>query len=58
LDDLAHAIQRGEVEWVRRFLGRFPALRGASDAQGRPFRLLAQQSGNSEVANLFGSIDT
>lgn len=55
LSDMAHAIERGDVEWVKRFLGRFPALRGASDTQGRPFRLLAQQSGNQEIADLFGS---
>ncbi len=53
LDDLAHAIQRGEVEWVARFLKRLPKLREASDTQGRPFKLLAQQSGNSEIIKLF-----
>ena len=55
LDDLAHAIKRGEVEWVRRFLRRFPALRGANDTQGNPFKLLAQQCGNQEIENLFTS---
>jgi ankyrin repeat protein len=55
LDDLAYAIRRGEVEWVTRFLGRFPAFRGARDTQGKPFKLLAQESGNQEIANLFGS---
>ena len=55
LDDLAHAIERGEVEWVTRFLRRFPALRAANDTQGAPFKLLAQQSGNQEIANLFAS---
>ncbi len=29
LDDFAHAIRRGDVEWVRRFLHRIPALRAA-----------------------------
>lgn len=53
LDDLAFAIRRGEVEWVARFLRRFPALREASDTQGRPFRELAQESGNQEITNLF-----
>jgi ankyrin repeat protein len=55
LDDFAYAIRRGDVEWVARFLKRFPALRGARDPQGRPFQLLAQQSGNVEIAKLFGS---
>lgn len=55
LEDFAHAIRRGEVEWVTRFLRRFPALRTASDSQGKPFQLLARESGNREVANLFSS---
>lgn len=55
LDDFAYAIRRGDIEWVRRFLKRFPALRGARDPQGTPFKLLAQQSGNAENAKLFGS---
>jgi len=53
LDDFAHAIRRGELEWVARFLRRFPALRSASDPQGTPFRQLAKESGNHEVAALF-----
>ena len=55
LNDLAHAIRRSDVEWVTRFLHRFPALREASDTQGRPFKLLAEESGNQEIAKLFGS---
>jgi ankyrin repeat protein len=55
LDDFAFAIRRGDVEWVARFLKRFPALREARDTQGRSFKLLAQQSGNPEIAKLFGS---
>jgi hypothetical protein len=54
LDDFAHAIRRGEVEWVKRFLTRFPALRAANDPQGKPFKLLARESGNRDIANLFG----
>jgi len=53
LNDFAHAIERGEAEWVRRFLRRFPALRTASDTQGKPFKLLAERSGNQEIAKLF-----
>jgi len=55
LSDFAHAIERGDVEWARRFLNRFPALRRANDTQGRSFELLARQSGNQEIVNLFGS---
>jgi ankyrin repeat protein len=54
LDDFAHAIKRGDVEWVTRFLKRFPELRRARDTQGRPFELLARQSGNPDVASVFG----
>ena len=55
LNDLAHAIRRSDVEWVTRFLHRFPVLRQASDTEGTPFKLLAEQSGNQEIAKLFGS---
>jgi ankyrin repeat protein len=53
LEDFGYAIRKGETEWVARFLRRFPALRGANDNQGQPFRMLAQQSGNPEIARLF-----
>lgn len=58
LDDLAYAIQRGDVEWVARLVKpsiASLALRGASAPQGKAFRLLAQQSGSLEIAKLFGS---
>jgi ankyrin repeat protein len=55
LDDFAHAIRQKEVEWVKRFIRRFPALRGANDTQGKPFKVLAHESGNQEIAKLFGS---
>ena len=58
LDDFAHAIRTGEVGWVKRFIGRFPALRGAHDTQGKPFKALAHESGNQEIAKLFGSPGT
>jgi len=57
LNDLAYAIQLGDVRWVARFLERFPALRQASDKNGRPFQQLARESGNREIARLFGSED-
>jgi hypothetical protein len=53
LEDFAHAVRRGEVEWVKRFLHRFPALREASYPKGTPFKLLARESGNQEIVNLF-----
>ncbi|MGP0017246.1 MAG: ankyrin repeat domain-containing protein [Candidatus Sulfotelmatobacter sp.] len=53
LDDFGYAIRRGDVDWVARFLKRFPALRAASDTEGQSFKLLAEQSGNREIAKLF-----
>jgi ankyrin repeat protein len=54
LNDLAYAIRLGDTRWVSRFLQRFPALRYATDTEGRPFQKLAQESGNPEIAALFG----
>jgi hypothetical protein len=53
IDDFAHAIAHSDVEWVRRYLRRFPSLRSSSDFEGQPFSLLAQHAGNSEIAKLF-----
>ena len=54
LIDLAHAIKMKDVHWVARFLNRFPALRYASDTNGVPFRQRARESGDPEIATLFG----
>lgn len=53
LQDLAFAIGLGDARWVARFLERFPALRQGRDVNGKPFRQLAQESGNREIAALF-----
>jgi ankyrin repeat protein len=53
LDDFGYAIERGDVEWVARFLERFPALRRGSDTRGRSFKVLAQERGNREIAKMF-----
>lgn len=53
LDDFGFAIRRGDVEWVGRFVQRFPVLRSAIDAQGIPFKQLAEQFGNQEIMQLF-----
>lgn len=55
LEDFAYAIRRGDVEWVARFLKRFPALRQARDGSGDSFKTLAVKSGNPEIAALFES---
>jgi ankyrin repeat protein len=54
LDDLAWAIELKDAHWVARFLKRFPSLRDASDTKGTPFRKLARESGDPEIARLFG----
>ena len=56
LNDLAYAIECGDVLWVTRFLKRFPALRQGVDIKGKPFRQLAEESGNPEITALFRSI--
>ena len=53
LNDFAHAIRRGDEEWVIRWLKRFPSLRDGRDADGTPFRQLAKESGNAAIADLF-----
>ena len=55
LEDFAHAIRRGDVDWAARFLKRFPALRQAADRDGTPFKTLANQSGSPAMARLFDS---
>ena len=57
LDDLAYAIAQEDARWVARFLKRFPLLRQARYKDGKPFRQLAQESGNEEIAKLFGPED-
>jgi len=53
LNDLAYAIEHGDVRWVTRFLKRFPTLRQGTDIKGKPFRQLAGECGNPEIAALF-----
>jgi ankyrin repeat protein len=57
LGDLAYAIQLEDTRWVARFLKQFPSLRQASDTNGTPFQQLARESGNREIAGLFGLED-
>jgi hypothetical protein len=53
-DDFAYAIQERDARWVARFLQRFPALQKARDTKGIPFQKLARESGDPEIARLFG----
>jgi ankyrin repeat protein len=55
LRDVAYAIENGDARWVARFLKRFPSLRQGRDINGKPFRELAEESGNREVVALFRS---
>ena len=56
LGDLAWAIERSDVEWVERFLKRFPALKHAHDTHGTAFREMAAQCGNAAIRQLFEEI--
>jgi ankyrin repeat protein len=53
LSDFAYAIEKGDAEWVARFLERFPALRQARDTQGRTFKALADQAANEKIRRMF-----
>ncbi|MFZ0820373.1 MAG: ankyrin repeat domain-containing protein [Candidatus Acidiferrales bacterium] len=53
LRDFAYAIEIGDARWAARFLERFPALREGKDKNGKPFRELAEESGNREIVALF-----
>jgi ankyrin repeat protein len=53
LSDLAHAIGNGQVEWVQRFLTRYPGLKKAKNKDGVPFKVLAEKTGNAEIIRLF-----
>jgi len=55
LADFAYAIRRGDVEWAKRFLSRFPGLRRASDTRGNSFKRLAEESGNAEIVTMLQS---
>jgi len=57
LSDFGYAIERGDAEWVARWLTRFPSLRRARDAEGRTFKALAEQSGNPEIRRLFEELE-
>ncbi|MGB7493088.1 MAG: ankyrin repeat domain-containing protein [Candidatus Acidiferrum sp.] len=53
LDDFAYAIEQGDARWAARFLKRFPTLRQGINTKGKPFRQLAEESGNPAVIALF-----
>ena len=55
LEDLAYAIQTRDSKWVGRFLARFPALRDGIYKGGTTFRQLALESGDAQIAELFGA---
>jgi ankyrin repeat protein len=55
LRDFAYAIESRDVHWIARFLKRFPALRHAKNSNGKPFRQLAEESGDAEIIALFQS---
>jgi hypothetical protein len=54
LEDLAYAIQTHDSKWVKRFLARFPAMRDGMYKEGITFRQLAIESGDPQIAELFG----
>lgn len=55
IDDMVFAIHNGDVIWVERFLERWPAALTCRDADGKTMLDHANESGNSEIINLFRS---
>jgi ankyrin repeat protein len=54
IEDALFAIREHDVRWVRRLLTRLPALAKARDAQGKLLSAFAAESGNEEIARMFG----
>jgi hypothetical protein len=54
IEDMLFAIRERDVRWVRRLLARWPALAKARDAQGKALSQHATESGDDEIARLFG----
>jgi hypothetical protein len=54
IEDARHAIANGDERLIHRYLSRFPVLREAADSAGTPLRVHARESGNPEIARLFG----
>jgi ankyrin repeat protein len=52
IEDTVLAIQKGDTEWVRRFLARHPRLAGCRDRSGKPLLEHAEESGTREIAQL------
>ena len=52
LEDFGCAIERQDVDWVRRFLENFPNLPRVKDRHGSSFQFLSEQSENSEIVKL------
>ena len=55
IEDVAFALDRGDVTWARRLVTRHPALVAAHDAEGRPLAAHPRVSTTPELAALFGA---
>jgi hypothetical protein len=53
IDDVVYALERGDVDWVRRFVTRHPALATACDREGRGLADHPRVRSTPELANLF-----
>ena len=53
IEDVAFALDRGDVTWARRLVTRHPALVGANDADGRPLAAHPRVRATPELAALF-----
>ncbi|HVG25204.1 MAG TPA: ankyrin repeat domain-containing protein [Thermoanaerobaculia bacterium] len=54
IEDARRAIETRDHALLERYLTRFPTLRAAADREGTPLATHARNSGDAELARLFG----
>jgi len=57
IDDAVHAVQEKDIPWATRLISRYPALRRASDRQGKPLSAYAEASDDPALIALFRKTD-
>lgn len=55
IEDVLFAIRNREVAWVRRLVVRHPALRHATDREGKPLAAHAEESGDEAILRVFAT---
>lgn len=55
IDDALLAIERGDADWLGRFVTRHPALLTAVSSNGKTVAQHASESGNADIARIFST---